>query len=160
MTYRTRTCHKRLARVVLGGMICAASVGAAAAAEYHGVAAGDHYIMIVDKNSIYQAGGYTRGWIVTLSDDRDDDPILSALGEFDCSQHRWRTISYTSRDEDGDVIESVDNDDLSWINVEPGTNGEDLQSAICSPSSMTGEALSTDNLADLLESYLDSQDSK
>jgi hypothetical protein len=149
-------------RLVLGGMLCAASVAAAAAAEYHGVAAGDDYIIMVDKSSIYQSGDYTRGWVITMYADPadDDDPILSTLDEFDCSQHRWRAVSYTTRDESGTVVTTFDNDDLSWTNVEPSTNGENLQTAICTPSSMTDEPLPTDNLADILGAYWKTQENK
>ena len=153
---------RRLARVVLGAVFCAASVAAATAAEYHGVAAGDDYIVMVDKSSIYQTGGYTRGWTVTMYADPgdDDDPILSTLDEFDCAQHRWRVVSYTTRDESGEVVTSFDNDDLSWSNVEPSTNGETLQTAICTPSTMTDEALPTDDLAAILSAYIKTQEDK
>jgi hypothetical protein len=153
---------RRLARVVLGAVFCAASVAAATAAEYHGVAAGDDYIVMVDKSSIYQTGGYTRGWVVTMyaNPDDDEDPILSTLDEFDCAQHRWRPVSYTTRDESGEVVTSLDNDDLSWSNVEPSTNGESLQTAICTPSTMTDEALPTDDLAAILSAYVQTQKDK
>lgn len=162
MNHRTSAFHKRLARVVLGGVLAAASVTAVAAAEYHGVASGDGYIMMVDKSSIYQSGGYTRGWVVTIYADPSDDqdPIESALSEFDCQQHRWRAVSYTTRDEDGDVLQSFNNDDLSWANIEPSTIGEDLQTAICSPSSMTDDPLPTDSLTDIRAAYLKTLDDK
>lgn len=149
--------RKGLARAVLGVAFSAMST-AAIAAEYHGIAVGDDYIMMVDKHSIYQTGGYTRGWVVTMyaTPKADQDPIMSTLDEFDCSQHRWRAVSYTTRDQEGDVVSSFDNDDLNWVNVEPSTNGEDLQTAICSPSTMTDEALPSDNLADILDAYLQS----
>lgn len=161
MNHWTRACHRNLVRLALGAMACAVSVATATAAEYHEVAAGDDYIMIVDKSSIYQTGDYMRGWVVTMyADPEADYPIISTLDEFDCPQHRWRALSYTTRDDDGDSIDSFDNDDLSWTNIEPSTNGESLQTAICSSSSITDEAFPTDNLADILSAYLENLDDK
>lgn len=159
MNHWTRACHKHVARIALGGMFCAVSVAAAAAAaEYHQVSRSGNYIMLVDKSSIYQAGDYTRASVVTMSADPNEYPILSTLDEVDCAQRRWRTLSHTSRDDNGDVVNSVDDNDPSWNEVKPDTLGEDVVAAICSPSSMTDEALWTDNLADILEAYLDSLD--
>jgi hypothetical protein len=162
MTYWTRSGG---ARLVLSAVISAAGIAAAAgaaAAEYHGVAADEDSITMVDKSSIYETGGYTRGWVVVLYADptEDQDPILSSLTEFDCPQHRWRMITYTGRDEDGAVIDSIDNDDLSWENVQPSTIGEKIETAICSPSSMTDTPLSIENLADIRDAYLETLDDK
>lgn len=156
MSYWTRMCGKHALRIALGGMLSAVGVAAAGAAEYHGVAAADGFIMLVDKSSIYETGGYTRGWIVTINADpnEDQDPIESTLDEFDCGQHRWRALSQTSRSEDGEVIDSFDNSDLSWVNVEPSTIAENLQTAICSPSSMTDDPFPTDDLAAIRNAYL------
>jgi hypothetical protein len=153
MKHRTST---RVARVALGGFLAFAGTASAAAADYYGIAAGDGYMMMVDKSSIYQTGGYSRGWLITLNQDSDDEdqaPIVSMLLEVDCQQNRSRPISFTARDEAGSVITS-DDEVGEWSNVEPSTTGETVRDAICSPASITENQLPSDSLTDIRAAYL------
>jgi hypothetical protein len=148
----------RLARLALGGLLAFAGAASAASADYYAIGGGDGYMIMIDKTSINQTGGYSRGWVVTLKASpggADDAPITSMLIEMDCQQDRTRLIGFKAQDADGSVVGS-DEDVGEWSDVASGTAGEDVRNAICSPEGVTEHHLPSDSPVAIRNAFIQS----
>jgi hypothetical protein len=129
---------------VLAAALCLmgqAAAGPASAEDYWAVADNPSSFAFVDASTISdRGGGVTSAWVFVVDEGaeiaKDGYKENRTLAYFSCSGKQYAVKALVTYNEEGDNVQTVNNDEIQWKDIPPGTFGSAELSFVCSEPSL------------------------